>query len=129
VNKYSNANGNYGLKKVLRLSDVYLISAEAGARLNKPDALTKLNTLVKQRDPSKVYASTGAQLVNDIITERRKEFAFEGDRFFDLNRLKLPIPRTAEYPTGPIPYGSPKRVLPIPQDELNVNPNIVQNTL
>lgn len=129
VMKYSNANGNYGLKKVLRLSDVYLISAEAGARLNKPDALAKLNTLMAQRDPSKVYASTGAQLINDIITERRKELAFEGDRFFDLNRLKLPIQRTAEYPTGPIPYGSNSRVLPIPQDELNVNPNIVQNPL
>jgi hypothetical protein len=129
VMKYSNANGNYGLKKVLRLSDVYLIRAEAAARLNKPDALTSLNALMAQRDPSLVYASTGQQLLNDIITERRKELAFEGDRFFDLNRLKLPIQRTAEYPTGPIPYGSNKRVLPIPQDELNVNPNIVQNPL
>jgi hypothetical protein len=129
VMKYSNENGNYGVKKVLRLSDVYLMRAEAAARLGKPDALTTLNALMAQRDPSLVYASTGQQLLNDIITERRKELAFEGDRFFDLNRLKLPIQRTVEYPTGPIPYGSNKRVLPIPQNELNVNPNIVQNPL
>jgi hypothetical protein len=129
VNKYPNASGNYGLKKVIRLSEVYLIAAEAGARLGKADAVTKLNTLMAQRDPSKVYTSSGTQLVNDVIAERRKELAFEGDRFFDLNRLKATIERGSDYPTGPIPYGSNKRVLPIPQSELNVNPNIVQNPL
>jgi hypothetical protein len=129
VGKYPNAKGNYGLKKVIRLSDVYLIAAEAGARLSKPDAVTKLNTLMAQRDPSLVYTSTGAQLITNILTERRKELAFEGDRFFDLNRLKATIERGSEYPTGPIPYGSAKRVLPIPQSELNVNPNVVQNPL
>lgn len=129
VGKYSNASGNYGPKKILRLADVYLIKAEAAARLGNPDALTTLNALMAQRDPSTIYASTGTQLINDIVNERRKELAFEGDRFFDLNRLKLPINRGSEYPTGVIAYPNNKRVLPIPQTELNVNPNVTQNPL
>lgn len=132
VNKYvPGSGGAYTSKKVLRLGEMYLIAAEASARLNDATALTRLNTLIAQRDPSKVYTSTGTQLINDIILERRKELAFEGDRFFDLNRLKLPIERTTEYPAAArtIAYGNVKRVLPIPQNELNVNPNIVQNPL
>lgn len=128
VNKYQiNTSTIYGVKKVIRLADVYLIAAEAAARLNNADGLVKLNALMAQRDPSLVYTSSGTQLINDIINERRKELAFEGDRFFDLNRLKLAIPRTSEYKTGAIAYGDTRRVLPIPQGEINVNPNVTQN--
>ncbi|WP_158796397.1 RagB/SusD family nutrient uptake outer membrane protein [Pedobacter sp. L105] len=127
VNKYPVVTGDFNDKKVLRLSDVYLVAAEAANRLGSGDATTYLNTLVAQRDPSLVYASTGAQQLTDIITERRKELAFEGDRFYDLNRLKLDINRGAEYSTGVIKYGDTRRVLPIPQSELNVNPNVAQN--
>ncbi|RYY28025.1 MAG: RagB/SusD family nutrient uptake outer membrane protein [Sphingobacteriaceae bacterium] len=128
VNKYQNILGDFDDKKVMRLSEVYLIAAEAAARLNNTtEALTYLNTLVAQRDAAMTYTSTGAQLLTDIENERRKELAFEGDRFFDLNRLKQDINRTSEYPTGIIKYGDTKRVLPIPQTELNVNPNITQN--
>lgn len=130
VLKYDNSDGLYGVKKVLRLGEVYLIAAEASQRLGKADALTFLNALMAKRDPGFVYASTGAQLLTDILTERRKELAFEGDRFHDLNRLKATIPRTSPlYSTGPIAYPNNKRVLPIPQNETNVNPNIVQNPL
>lgn len=124
VNKYSLEKGLYGPKKIIRLSEVYLIAAEAGARTGKGDAQDLLNDLMAQRDPSLQYHSTGAQLVTDIITERRKELAFEGDRFHDLNRLKLDIERGDEYPTGTISYGDPARILPIPQAETNVNPGI-----
>lgn len=128
VNKYQNVSGDFDDKKVMRLSEVYLIAAEAAANLgNTATALTQLNTLVAQRDAALTYTSTGAQLLTDIENERRKELAFEGDRFFDLNRLKQDINRTSEYPTGIIKYGDMRRVLPIPQTELNVNPNIKQN--
>jgi hypothetical protein len=127
VNKYQDTDGPFGTKKIMRMGEVYLIAAEAGARLNNPAGLTYLNALMAKRDPAKVYASAGTQLINDIITERRKELAFEGDRFLDLNRLKAPIDRTAEYPTGAIPFSDYRRVLPIPQSVLNVNPNVEQN--
>jgi starch-binding outer membrane protein, SusD/RagB family len=134
VYKYSNAtNGDRDNLKVMRLSEVYLIAAEASLPGNEADALKYLNGLVSKRDPSLVYASTGAQLLNDIVTERRKELAFEGDRFYDLNRLKLPVARVANpgaIPAGTgnvnlnVPYSSTKRLAPIPQSEFTVNKNI-----
>ncbi len=131
VNKYPNAlNSDRDNPKVMRLSEVYLIAAEASARLsNDVDAKTYLNTLMAQRDPSLVYASAGTQLINDIITERRKELAFEGDRLFDLNRLMLPVERVdnpGSLPTGAlsIPYSDPRRIYPIPQDEIQSNPSL-----
>ena len=95
---------------------------EAGAR-------GYLNDLVAQRDPSFAgYSSSGATLLNDIVKERRKELAFEGDRFYDLNRLKQQISRASN--TGAIPapltiaYPEDKRLAPIPLTEIQANPNI-----
>jgi hypothetical protein len=129
VNKYQNVAGDRDDKKVLRLSEVYLIAAESAARTNKEaDALKYLNALVAQRDAPLVYASTGATLIEDIITERRKELAFEGDRFFDLNRLKRDILRVGgRYAIRSIPFSNNFRIGPIPQTERTANPNISQN--
>ncbi|SMC59767.1 RagB/SusD family nutrient uptake outer membrane protein [Pedobacter africanus] len=128
VNKYPVVVGDFNEKKVIRLAEVQLIAAEAAYRLNKEsEALTWLNTLMAQRDPSLIYASAGVSLLADIVNERRKELAFEGDRFFDLNRLNQNINRTEEYPSGIIEAGDYRRVMPMPLGEINVNPNIVQN--
>ena len=134
VNKYPNASSpDRDNLKVLRLSDIYLIAAEASLPGNEVDALKYLNALMAKRDPGFVYASTGATLFNDIIKERRKELAFEGDRFYDLNRLKLPVARVAnagaiQAGTGNVnlnvAYSSTKRIAPIPQGEITVNKNI-----
>ncbi|MCX2738417.1 RagB/SusD family nutrient uptake outer membrane protein [Pontibacter anaerobius] len=127
VNKYSNISGDRDDKKVLRISEMYLIAAEAAYRLgDEVSALTYLNTLVAERDPSMVYVSTGEQLLQDIITERRKEMAFEGERLHTLNRLQRDI---VARPDGPaeIPFSSDKRILPIPQTEIDANENIEQN--
>ena len=131
VNKYSNAqNSDRDNPKVMRLAEVYLIAAEASARSgDEAGALTYLNALMAQRDPAKIYSSTGDQLINDIVTERRKELAFEGDRLYDLNRLMLPIVRVnnpGSIPTSvlTIPFSDPRRIAPIPQDEIQANPNL-----
>jgi tetratricopeptide (TPR) repeat protein len=135
VHKFPNANNDdRDNLKVLRYAEIYLIAAEAAARTNDEDkALGYLNDLMAMRQPGKVYASSGAQLIEDIITERRKELAFEGDRLHDLNRLKLPIERI-EHPgailAGPgnvnlvIPYPDGRRIAPIPQAEMQANPNL-----
>ena len=77
--------------------------------------------------------------MSDIVIERRKELAFEGDRLFDLNRLKLPIARVVN--AGAIlagqlnvnlnvPYADYRRIYPIPLNEIQANANIAgqQNT-
>ncbi len=115
--------------KVLRLSDVYLIAAEASVASDPNASRAFLNALVAQRDPSLNYTDGGTQLTLDIIQERRKELAFEGDRFFDLNRLKWDIVRASNYTAiQDIPYGDYRRVAPIPQTQTLTDPNCVQNT-
>jgi hypothetical protein len=136
VHKYPNYN-NPGAKdseKIIRFAEMYLIAAEAYMNLgDMVNANKYLNILAQNRDPKFAgYNDTGAALLTDILNERRKEFAFEGYRFFDLIRLNLPIVRTAannEYPAGAnlIDVGNFRRIMPIPKSELDVNPNIVQN--
>ncbi len=138
VFKFSNASNNdRDNPKVLRLSEIYLIAAEAAYRTSdEATALDYLNALMAERDPGFTYASSGAQLLDDIIEERRKELAFEGDRLYDLNRLKRAIDRDANagaITAGPgnsrldIPYPDDRRIAPIPQAELNANPNLADD--
>lgn len=134
VYKYQNENNTKDKDniKVLRLSEVYLIAAEASLPGNEDDALAYLNALVQTRDPAFAgYNSTGSDLLNDIVTERRKELAFEGDRFYDLNRLQRDITRVANDGSIPAPllitYSDFHRIAPIPKTELQANPNIQQN--
>jgi hypothetical protein len=130
VTKFPNAGGSDRDNiKVIRLSEVYLIAAEASLPGNETDAKSYLNALVAERDPAFAgYTSTGATLLNDIITERRKELAFEGDRFYDLNRLKMQIVRASNPGAIPAPltiaYPADKRLAPIPLTEIQANPNI-----
>lgn len=134
-NKYSNT-ANPADKdniKVLRYADVVLILAEAYAHLNDDaNARKYLNMVAEARDPSfNGYNSSGAALLTDIIKERRKELAFEGDRYWDLMRLNLPITNHLKnqnpYTPFPISVDEPHRIFPIPQTEIDVNPNIEQN--
>jgi len=130
VNKYNNIVTDRDDTKVLRLSDVYLIAAEASLSSNEADARNYLNAVATRRDASFTgFVSTGATLLEDILTERRKELAFEGHRFHDLNRLKRTINRSNDYPAAArtIPYPFDRRLLPIPRAEIDANPSMVQN--
>ena len=115
--------------KLLRYSDVILILAEAYARTaDEPNARIRVNQIAQNREPAFIgYASTGQQLLDDIILERRKELAFEGDRFFDLQRLNLPINKVRrENPNTLLPIAANdfRRIFPIPTVETDVNTNI-----
>ena len=126
VNKYPNTNGtDISDTKVVRLSELYLIAAEASLPGNEVDALLYANYITSSRNAAPI-ASSGAPLFEDIINERRKELAFEGDRYLDLNRLKRDIQRGTNYPASArtISYTDYRRVLPIPQSELDANLNI-----
>ncbi len=118
--------------KVIRLAEVYLIAAEASLPANENAARNFLNAVAITRDPDfGGYHSSGSALMEDIITERRKELAFEGDRYYDLNRLQRTITRESDPASIPGPlsidYDDYHRVAPIPLSELQANPNIQQN--
>ena len=130
--------------KIMRLSEMYLIKAEARAEASDfPGVVTALKFITDARGASSPVLSTNkAQAFAQILTERRKELAFEGFRYLDLKRLGSIAGATvdrdaADYSSSSanfpganpsnLPMNSNKWTLPIPQDELNVNPEIVQN--
>ena len=132
--KYTNAAGSADKDdtKVIRLSDVILILAEAYYNTADPvNALLKLNQVAKQRDPSFAgYASAGTQILEDILTERRKELAFEGNRLWDLMRLQrswTKIKNQNPLATVDVAPGNTNLLFPIPQTEMDANPNMTQN--
>lgn len=63
------------------------------------------------------------ELLDAIILERRIELAFEGDRFYTLKRRALPVVNSV----GTYQTNNPCMVFPIPQGEMDANPNMVQN--
>ncbi len=125
----------------MRMAEMYLIEAEAYARMGGQDAAaqTALNTLRQNREtvPANYVASTntGNALINEIMLNRRLEFWGEGFRFTDLKRLNLPLDRTGANHTlslcliTNIAAGDVQWEWLIPKDELNANPKIKQNPL
>lgn len=121
----------------MRAAEMYLIEAEAKARLGQDGAAQDaLFTLVKNRDASYTKSTnTGAALINEIMMHRRAELWGEGFRFFDLKRLNLPLDRTGANHTQSlakemsIPAGDVRWEFLIPQDEMNANKAMVQNPL
>jgi starch-binding outer membrane protein, SusD/RagB family len=78
---------------VLRYADVILLMAEVQYGLNRPDlALVELNKIRTRAfgNSSKNYIlsdiATAASFTDKILLERRLEFAFENERWFDLVR-------------------------------------------
>ncbi|RZK56140.1 MAG: RagB/SusD family nutrient uptake outer membrane protein [Pedobacter sp.] len=73
---------------IFRLSDTYLLTAEALAELGEDvEAKTYLNK-VRQRANATSIASTGTELKNDIYLERVRELMGEGHYYYDLVRTK-----------------------------------------
>ncbi len=126
--KYPGKNGDRRQNNipVLRLSEMYLIRAEA--RLNTGgDALADLNVIRTNRGLAAAVTITA----DDIFNERRKEFCFEGQIFFDYARLNKSLVRADEdgriTENKDVPFPSFLWAMPIPIGEMEANPNMVQN--
>ena len=131
----------------LRTAEVYLIAAEANARLGNLDAAADyVNRLRAKRfsSPSLLSSSTPQQeMVQTIIQERRKELLFGFHRFFDLKRLNtepeyrktvtrtFPVVNVSEtYPqkTYTLRPDSRLYIIPFPRSARDKNPNLTLNT-
>lgn len=127
INKYPRltSSGNFVRNiKILRYSEAYLNRIEALRLLGQESlALTELNAFATSR---KGLTYTGADLLNDILTERSKEFYGEGQRFLDLKRYNLPVIRPSNCTTCELQAGDKRFVLPISQNALNQNINLTQ---
>lgn len=123
---YDNSPVNF---PVLRYADVLLMKAEA---LNETDdadvALAPLNLVRQRAGLAPLSGLNHEQCRAAIIKERRIELAFEGQRWFDLVRLD-----NGQYglnflhSIGKTNASEKHLLLPIPQKERDVNPNLAQN--
>jgi len=121
----------------MRTAEMYLIEAEAKARLGQADAATILFDFVKARNPEYVLsANTGQALVDEILIQRRIELWGEGFRFFDLKRTNSALDRTgANHDSGItngvmiVSSGDKRWQWLIPKVEINANPLVEQNEL
>ena len=124
---------------MLRLGEAYLISAEADARLNggtcTPTYAQRIKDLharanVKASNP--LYSKTTFTL-DDIINEWSREFGYEGQRRMHLIRFGLYGGQSNyrwEWMGGSkngTPFNTRFNIFPIPDSELNANPNMKPN--
>lgn len=133
-------SSEYGYTRVIRTEEMYLILAEAYA--HKSDgigtAVGYLNTLRETKFRTKDFETFGRlhpenftqeTLLETIWNERRREFCFEEQRWFDLRRTTRPAMTHYGLVKDPavLEKDDPRYVLQIPQKELNVNPEIGAN--
>ena len=119
---------------IIRLSEIYLNAAEAAFKLGKrSEALGYLNQIVSRANPNKSVSDSELSLER-ILKERRKELVGEGHAFFDYMRNNIPVIRKGGWHLPQLPTdvqvinaSDPRVALPIPQSEIDANPNIVQN--
>ncbi len=122
----------------MRAAEMYLIEAEANAHQGN-DALAAqvLYDLISTRDDEYMLSTnTGDDLIEEIMIHRRVELWGEGFRFYDLKRLDLPLDRTGANHNAAlagnvleVAAGDSRWQWLIPREELDTNPNMVQNSL
>ncbi len=128
TNKYPRltSEGNfYRNIKIFRFAEAQLNQIEALYLTGQTAlALSKLNEFAISRGGS---TYTGTNLLNDILTEKAKEFYGEGQRFYDLKRHNLPLVKGSNCVMNcDVPANDKLFVMPISQNALNYNPNLKQ---
>ena len=132
----------------LRTAEVYLILAEANARMNNlTEAANYVNQLRAKRlsgnETAIATPTSQVEMVKTIINERRKELLFGFNRFFDLKRFNLepeyaktitrdyPVVNASETrPTQTYTLRPDSRlyIIPFPHSATDKNPNLTLNT-
>lgn len=129
---------------IMRYPDILLTYAEAKARTDGPDALAyqclndvrnRANKGLGSTEASVIGLSTD-DFIDAVVWERAYEFCgFEHSaRWFDLQRLELVEKATTEWRDEPEdkyrirrPYTKKDYFLPIPTNEVILNPNLANN--
>lgn len=134
--KYAGDNGKN--RRVIRYADVVLMYAEAlNETGSREAALTNLNKCKAQvntiNQSTQLYVAGGYGYIRDQIwSERRKEFAFEWDRYFDLvrqGRAAKVLHAFASYTAvrrGAFFREGVNELMPIPQTEIDKSNGVVE---
>ena len=129
IAKVSNSNS---YRQSFRTAEMYLIAAEAAAKLNQPDVARNYMDQLTQRRHTPAFHATeqirlstlsGNALLQEIYDERFRELSFEGHRWFDLRRTSQPeIVHTLKGKTYTLKAGDPRYTIRIPMDATANNP-------
>jgi starch-binding outer membrane protein, SusD/RagB family len=125
--KYPGREGNLYLNNpiVIRLSEVYLIAAEAKFKGGSggQNAAWYINELRKNRIAN--YVDVSSVTLDDILIERRKELVAEGHQCWDAWRNSKSVfpPRLNREVNG----SDKLAILPIPKRETDISSNLKQN--
>lgn len=115
---------------LFRSSEMYLTAAEAYAHISgfEDSARYYVNAIRQRADlMANPLSVSGSLLLDSIQIERRKEFAFEGLRMFDLLRLKQGVTRSDPgNAASSLPYPSDKAICPIPYIDTQIG-GLTQN--
>ncbi|QNM84304.1 RagB/SusD family nutrient uptake outer membrane protein [Polaribacter pectinis] len=124
---------------IIRYADILLMRAEALAETGDVSgAMSLINKIRGRVGMPKVEDVEGpnlnqSEMIALVRHERRVELALEGLRFMDLKRwgeIENGILISANDPIGPYNpqyLGEKSKVFPIPQAEIDVNPNLLQH--
>ena len=135
-------NRNFGANVIIyRLAGTYLMYAEALNALGSDAQALEYMNKVRRRAyglnpdtpaPAVDYTGlAGTQLRDAIREERFLELFAEGHRWYDIIRWGIAAEEIAKYPSvrsGPVLFSERDYYFPIPQAELDANPNIKQST-
>jgi hypothetical protein len=118
---YNTAGTSTDPAYLIRIAELYLIRAEARAKLNKlSEAAADLDIIRARADVSTTEANTQSTLLQAIEDENAVEFAFEAHRWFDLTRTE----RAAAV------LGLTDRnfwLFPLPLSDVQSDPDLTQN--
>lgn len=138
---YSAVTNYVNKPKVFRISEMYLIAAEAAANKSGQESVASyyLNELRSKRIANWQYQDySGVELMKQIREERVRELFGEGHRMNDLKRWHMGFSRSAGQDPDLVQPGEnyascsreaddPFFLWPIPTDEVQANPQIEQN--
>jgi hypothetical protein len=121
---------------IVRYADMLLIKAEAKVQLGDyAGAATLVNQVRARVGLSPITISGKDDGINKILKERKMELAFEGERWFDLKRTGKAVEILSARKDGngnvlsfAKNINANKLLWPIPQSQIDNNPNLTQNT-
>ncbi|OFX33779.1 MAG: hypothetical protein A2W90_21950 [Bacteroidetes bacterium GWF2_42_66] len=124
---------------VYRYAEVLLIASEALNEINSGPTAKAYDYINQVRARARNYGGTMTNFPADlqpgmsqeeffdaVMEERRVELAFECKRWFDICRRNL-FEKVFAGPNSTEPHTTWQKLLPIPQSEIDINPNLTQN--
>ncbi|MBQ7482714.1 MAG: RagB/SusD family nutrient uptake outer membrane protein [Bacteroidaceae bacterium] len=122
--KYPGREGIYvNNPKIIRLSEVYLIAAEASVKLgNAEEAASYINAIERNRVAD--YQDVASVTIDDVVFEYEKELFAENQIAFAYWRNRMSVTNQVN---KVINYDDNRTILPIPQREIDYNPALEQN--